>query len=233
MQDDWGRLCSAQREAGAKPCHQPQSRPKGTDVLDKPQRITLSPPLPANGASLQDCIRQRRSVRSFRDRNLTMDNLSRLLWAAQGITGAEGHRSAPSAGALYPLELHAVISRVTGAAPGVYRYLATSNEMTLIAHGFQREKLAEAARGQDWIATAAAAVCIAAVFARTTVKYGLRGRGYVYMEAGHAAQNLMLQAVELGLGTTMVGAFDDAAVARVLHLRPDETPLCLLPLGVP
>lgn len=187
-------------------------------------------PLQTGGALLQNCIRQRRSVRSFRDRNLTMDDLSRLLWAAQGITGAEGRRSAPSAGALYPLELYAVIGRVTGVALGVYR---TSNEMTLITHGFQREKLAEAARGQDWIATAAAIVCIAAVFSRTTVKYGARGRGYVYMEAGHAAQSLMLQAVGLGLGTTMVGAFEDEAVARLVHLSPDETPLCLLPVGGP
>ncbi len=201
-------------------------------MLDKSQRIVLPLPLQTDSASLQDCIRQRRSVRSFRDRNLTMDDLSRLLWAAQGITEADGRRSVPSAGALYPLELYSVIGRVTGMALGVYRYLATSNEMTLIAHGFQREKLAEAARGQDWIATAAAVVCIAAVFARTTARYGARGRGYVYMEAGHAAQNLMLQAVELGLGTTMVGAFDDEAVADALHLSPDETPLCLLPVGV-
>lgn len=195
--------------------------------------MTLSRPVQADSTSLQSCIRQRRSVRNFGDRTLTTDDLSRLLWAAQGITGAEGRRTAPSAGALYPLELYAAIGRVTGVAPGVYRYLPISNEMTLIAPGFHREKLVEAARGQDWITAAAAVVGIAAVFARTTVKYGARGRGYVYMEAGHAAQNLMLQAVELGLGTTMVGAFDDTAVARVLHLSADETLLCLLPVGVP
>ncbi len=195
--------------------------------------MTLSRPVQADSTSLQSCIRQRRSVRNFGDRTLTTDDLSRLLWAAQGITGAEGRRTAPSAGALYPLELYAAIGRVTGVAPGVYRYLPISNEMALIAPGFHREKLVEAARGQDWITAAAAVVGIAAVFARTTVKYGARGRGYVYMEAGHAAQNLMLQAVELGLGTTMVGAFDDTAVARVLQLSADETLLCLLPVGVP
>ena len=115
----------------------------------------------------------------------------------------------------------------------MYRYLTVSDEMLLIAHGFQREKLAEAARGQEWIANAAVIVCIAAVFSRTTVRYGARGRGYVYMEAGHAAQNLMLQAVQLGLGTTMVGAFNDEMVARLLHFSRDEAPLCLLPIGVP
>jgi SagB-type dehydrogenase family enzyme len=118
-----------------------------------------------------------------------------------------------------PLELYAVTGKVDSMAPGVYRYLAESDEMLLIAHGFQREKLADAARGQEWIATAAAVVCIAAVFSRTTEKYGARGLGYVYMEAGHAAQNLMLQAVGLGLGTTIVGAFSDDAMARLLRWR--------------
>ncbi len=202
-------------------------------VFEKPQRIALQEPRENGGASLKSCIRQRRSVREFRKHDLAADDLGRLLWAAQGITGADGNRSVPSAGALYPLELYAVIGQVTGIAPGLYRYLAVSNEIVLIARGSLREKLAEAALGQDWIATAAAIVCIAAVFSRTTVKYGARGRGYVYMEAGHAAQNLMLEAVELGLGTTMVGAFDDAAVARFLHLGSDETPLCLLPVGMP
>jgi SagB-type dehydrogenase family enzyme len=138
----------------------------------------------------------------------------------------------PSAGALYPLELYAIIGRVTGLAPGVYRYLTTSDEIVPITRGFQREKLAEAARNQGWIATAAAIVCIAAVFDRTTVRNGTSGRGYVYMEAGHAAQNLMLKTVDLGLGTTMIGAFNDETVARLLHLDPDEMPLCLLPVGV-
>ena len=111
-------------------------------------------------------------------------------------------------------------------------YLTTSDKIIPITRGFQREKLAEAARGQDRIATAAAIVCITAVFDRTTVRYGARGHGYVYMEAGHAAQNLMLKAVDLGLGTTMVGAFSDETIARLLHLDPDEMPLCLLPVGV-
>lgn len=202
-------------------------------MLEKAQRIRFQQPHEDGGASLRSCLRQRRSVRSFRDRNLNADDLGRLLWAAQGITGTGGLRSVPSAGALYPLELYAVAGRVTGVAAGVYRYLAPSNEIALITPGFQREELTEAARGQDWIATAAAVMCIAAVFSRTTAKYGARGRRYVYLEAGHAAQNLMLQAVELDLGTTMVGAFDDEAVARLLHLSPEETPLGLLPVGIP
>lgn len=183
--------------------------------------------------SLEQCIRDRRSVRSLRVRGLTTDELGQLLWAAQGITAADGRRSVPSAGALYPLDLYAVTRQVSATTPGVYRYFPASHEMVLVAPGFQREKLREATRGQDWIATAAAIMCIAAVFPRTTAKYGARGRGYVYMEAGHAAQNIMLQAVALGLGATIVGAFDDEAVAHLLHLGADEMPLCLLPIGTP
>ena len=202
-------------------------------MLDKPQRLKLRKPRDDGDVSLEQCVRQRRLVRSFRARGLTSDELGQLLWAAQGITAADGRRSAPSAGALYPLELCAVIGEVSAMVPGAYRYFPDMHEMVLVAASFQREKLAEAARGQGWIATAAIIMCVTAVFPRTTGKYGARGRAYVYMEAGHAAQNIMLQAVALGLGATMVGAFDDEAVARLLHLGADETPLRLLPVGTP
>jgi SagB-type dehydrogenase family enzyme len=102
-----------------------------------------------------------------------------------------------------------------------------------VAPGHEREKLAAAAYGQEWIATAPVVICIAAVFARTTLKYGDRGRGYVYIEAGHAAENLMLTAVARGLATTMVGAFSDDEVKNLVPLTANETPLCLIPVGRP
>jgi len=151
----------------------------------------------------------------------------------RAITTTDGKRSVSSAGALYPLELYVVSGNVGGLASGIYRYRPASHELLFVAAGHQREKLAAAARGQEWIASAPAVVCIAAVFERTTVKYGNRGRGYVYMEAGHAAESLMLQAVALGLAATMVGAFADDEVKHFLHLAPNETPLCLLPVGAP
>lgn len=202
-------------------------------MLDTPPRMAFRTPNAAGGVSLEQCIGRRRSMRGFRARALTCDDLGQLLWAAQGLTAADGRRSAPSAGALYPLELYAAVGQVSAMIPGVYRYLPASHEVVPVARGFQREKLADAARGQDWIATAAIIICIAAVFGRTTAKYGARGRGYVFMEAGHAAQNLLLQAVALGLGATMVGAFSDENVGRLLHLEADATPLCLLPVGAP
>jgi len=200
-------------------------------VLEKTPAFRFNEPNQGGHITLERCIRQRHSVREFRERALADGELGQLLWAAQGMTSDDGGRAVPSAGALYPLELYAVCGKVSGVPGGVYRYDPRQHALLLAASGDQRERLAQAAVSQDWIASAPAVICIAAVFERTTVKYGSRGRGYVYMEAGHAAEGLMLQAVALGLATTMVGAFQDGEVKRVLQLASQETPLCLLPVG--
>ena len=202
-------------------------------MLDQTARVALTKPRHEGRIELERCIEARRSVRGFRDRALSEEELGQLLWAAQGVTAGDGKRAVPSAGALYPLELYVACGNVASLAGGVYRYLPKRHELVPVATGHQRDKLVDAARGQEWIATAPAVICIAAVFERTTAKYGNRGRGYVYMEAGHAAECLMLQAVALGLGATMVGAFGDDDVKRLLHLSPQETPLCLIPVGTP
>jgi SagB-type dehydrogenase family enzyme len=202
-------------------------------LLDTATSFKFVEPRQQGSVPVEHCIRRRRSVRGFRDRKLTEDELGQLLWAAQGITATDGRRAVSSAGALYPLQLYAACGDVGGLAGGVYRYSPEHHQLLLVAEGHQREKLVEAARGQEWIASAPAVVCIAAAFQRTTVKYGQRGRGYVYMEAGHAAESLMLQAVALGLATTMVGAFADDEVKHLLHLAANEAPLCLLPVGAP
>jgi SagB-type dehydrogenase family enzyme len=202
-------------------------------MLDTTTRVKLIEPRQRGGLPVEDCMRWRRSVRAFRDRKLTEGELGQLLWAAQGITATDGKRVVPSAGALYPLELYVACGDVDRLASGIYRYSPAQHELLFVTAGHQREKLAVAARGQEWIASAPAVVCIAAAFERTTVKYGNRGRGNVYMEAGHAAESLMLQAVALGLATTMVGAFSDDDVKHLLHLAANETPLCLLPVGAP
>jgi SagB-type dehydrogenase family enzyme len=199
----------------------------------KATKVQFPEVLYQSGATVEHCIQQRRSVRDFRRRALTEPEFGQLLWAAQGVTADDGGRAAPSAGALYPLEVYAVCGDVGALAGGVYHYCSGRHELRLTVTGDQREKLAGAALGQEWIASAPAVICIAAVFERTIAKYGDRGRGYVYMEAGHAAENFMLQAVALGLATTMVGAFSDSAVKHVLQLASGETPLCLLPVGVP
>jgi len=202
-------------------------------VLDKTTKVKFSEPRQHGDAPVEHCIRWRRSVRGFPARTLTEDELGQLLWAAQGITATDGKRAVPSAGALYPLELYVVSGDVEGLASGVYRYSPKSHELLLVTASHQREKLVDAARGQEWIASAPAVICVAAVFERTMAKYGNRGRGYVYMEAGHAAESLMLQAVALGLAATMVGAFADDEVKHLLNLAAGEIPVCLLPVGAP
>jgi SagB-type dehydrogenase family enzyme len=202
-------------------------------ATDNTVTATFVQPHRKGSISLERCLLLRRSVRGFRDQALNQDQLGQLLWAAQGVTSADGRRAVPSAGALYPLDLYVVCGMVTSLAAGVYRYVPGGHALRLLAPGKQHEELVDAMHGQEWIATAPVVVCIAAVFERTTMKYGIRGRGYVYLEAGHAAEALMLQAVALDLATTMVGAFSDNDVKRVFHLSGDATPLCLIPIGRP
>ena len=114
---------------------------------------------------------------------------------------------------------------------GVYRYHPEGHDLLLVAQGDRRAKLATAALGQDWLADAPVTMVLAAVYERTARKYRQRAERYVDMEAGHAAQNVHLQAVALDLGTVVVGAFDDAEVKRVLSLAANEQPVCLMPLG--
>jgi SagB-type dehydrogenase family enzyme len=183
--------------------------------------------------SLEHALAARRSVRDYVPARLARRELAQLLWAAQGITDPAGLRTAPSAGALYPLEFYIVAGDVTDVEPGVYHYEPRPHTLAPCGTGDRRADLGAAALGQECVALAPAIIVIAADYARTTGKYGERGRRYVHMETGHAAQNLCLQATALGLGTVVVGAFDDRAVRRVVGLPPRQDPLALLPVGRP
>lgn len=182
-------------------------------------------------ASLEDLLRQRRSVRDYADAPLTQDEVMKLLWAAQGITRSWGGRTAPSAGALYPLELYVAVGNVMDLSPGIYKYDPGRNKLTLIKEGDVRTALALASLGQRSVADGAINIVIAAVYERTMVKYGTRGERYVHIEVGHAAQNICLQAVALGLGLVTIGAFQDSAVAKIIGMSPDEAPLYVIPVG--
>lgn len=196
--------------------------------------IALPTPRTEGAVSVETALARRRSVRSFAGRPLTRDQLGQILWASQGITGHRWPmRTAPSAGALYPLEVYVIAGRVEGLEDGVYRYRPRAHDLVTVQSGDYREALARAAFGQGWMATAPLTLVIAGVVARTAAKYGRRAERYVFMEAGHAAQNIYLQAQADGLGTTAVGAFQDEAVQSLLGLSDDETPLYLMPLGVP
>jgi SagB-type dehydrogenase family enzyme len=182
---------------------------------------------------LETTLQQRRSVREFAAEPLTLENLSQLLWATQGITEDDGGRTAPSAGALYPLEIYVVAGNVDGLPPGVYRVYPGKHALRLVSEGDERAELASAALEQTWMAEAPAVFVLAGVSERTTGKYGNRGRQYVHMEVGFAGENLCLQAVALDLGTTVVGAFEDRQVAKVVGLSATEKPLALIPVGHP
>lgn len=186
----------------------------------------------AGSSHLFALLTKRRSVRRFAPRALPMKSVGQLLWAAQGITDKDkGLRTAPSAGALYPLELLLVAGRVAGLRSGVYRYLPARHGLRLIKGGDLREALSRSALNQRWIATAPAVLVLSGVASRTAVKYGRRARRYVLIEAGHASQNIYLTATAMKLGTTFVGAFSDGALSQLLGLAAGEAPLGIMPLG--
>lgn len=181
--------------------------------------------------SLANALRRRRTQRSFAPLPLTLEEIGALLWAAQGSTGPDGLRTAPSAGALYPLELLLVASAVENLPAGSYRYLPFKHQLQPLAPGEHMPAVAAAAHGQSWMAEAAAVLAFSTIPARTTDKYGRRGERYIHIEVGHAAQNVALEAAAMGLGCGEVGAFDDAAMAAALGLPAGEQPLYLLPVG--
>lgn len=198
-----------------------------------PETISLPAPRQDSGVSLERTLRERRSVREFGRAALTLDELSQLLWAAQGITNRDGLRTAPSAGALYPLVVYVVAGTVQNLEPGIYKYVPAGHKLMRTIADDQRRQLAAAALGQDPVAEAAAVLVFTAMEKRTTRKYGERGVRYIHLETGHASQNVFLQATALGLATVVVGAFEDEAVGALLKLSPDEVPLYLMPLGRP
>jgi SagB-type dehydrogenase family enzyme len=199
--------------------------------MGKTDTIHLPEPRRTSRVSVEGALGQRRSARDFKDEALSLEELSQLLWAAQGVTAPDGGRAAPSAGATYPLEVYAVVGRVTGLEAGVYRYQPAGHHFSLTTTGDHRKALARAASNQDWMARAPVCLAVAAVERRTTAEYGSRGALYVQFETGCASENAALQAAALGLGTCVIGAFDEDAVARVLGLRRGEQPLALMPFG--
>jgi SagB-type dehydrogenase family enzyme len=193
--------------------------------------IKLPEPKYDGGISVEEALFKRRSVRDFKDTPLTISEVSQLLWAAQGLTSPGGLRTAPSAGALYPLEIYIVAGNVDALPDGVYHYRPVRHELVRVVKGDKRTELCAAALGQTSIRNAAAVIIFAAVYEKTTVKYGDRGIQYVHIETGHAAQNVYLQAVPLQLGTVVIGAFQDEEVKRLLKMGDRESPLYIMPVG--
>ena len=189
--------------------------------------IELPPPTTSGTMSIEEALASRRSVREFTPEPLTMAELSQLLWAAQGVTSKGGKRTSPSAGALYPLEIY-VADRT-----GSHHYLPELHVLERIGDDDLRPALEGAALGQTAVGESAAVFIVAAVPSRTEAKYGARADRYVKLEAGHAAQNLLLQAVALELGAVPIGAFGDQEIQRLLELSEDTEPVYLVGVGHP
>ena len=189
--------------------------------------IRLPAPTTRGTVSLEEALRARRSVRGFTDDAMTLAQLGQLLWAAQGVTDAEGHRTAPSAGGLYPLEVYLATDR------SLRRYVPDAHRASEVASGDRRGAIADATGGQEAARDAPALFVITAVVERTSGKYGDRAERYVALEAGHACQNLLLEATALGLGAVPMGAFSDEGVREALGVGDEELPLYVVPVGHP
>ena len=197
------------------------------------EAIKLPPPIKQGGMPLAEALEVRRAVRRFASRPLDLAQISQLLWSADGTSDPRGLRTAPSAGATYPLDLYLVVGErgVADLAAGVYRYQVGAHALTPVALGDIRAAVARASLQQSWMTQAPVMVVITGEYRRCAARYGERGVRYTHMEAGNASQNLFLAAEALGLGAGIVGAFEDKGLAQVLKLPPAHEPLLVMPVG--
>lgn len=191
----------------------------------KMENIKLPAPKYDGAVSVEKALLERRSIRTYKDEPLTLADVSQILWAAQGITDPKtGHRTAPSARALYLLEVYLIPGNVTGLPMGLYQYQPQGHELVKIAEGDIKTKLFQGVN-QAPIKNAPAVLVISGMSERST------SPNWMYLEAGHAAQNVYLQAVSLKLGTVVMAGFKDEDVRKALNLSPNEQPIYIMPIG--
>ncbi len=195
------------------------------------QPLALPTPALRSNISIEEALKQRRSIRQYKNEALSLQQVGQVLWAAQGLTTAAGFRTAPSAGGLYPLEIYLVSGKVQNLPDGVYHYLPEKHALELVLSGDQRSEVAKAAHEQHDIQSGAVDLIITGNYKKTSSKYGNRGERFVHMEAGHAAENVYLQTVSLGLGTVSIGVFDELALKKALGIPREEEPLYIMPVG--
>jgi SagB-type dehydrogenase family enzyme len=206
----------------------------GWGQVEQEGSVRLSQPVYDGKVSVERAIKERRTIRDFQPKPLTLDQLSQLVWSAQGITDERsGFRAAPSGGALYPLDLYAVVGEggVEGLESGVYYYLPASHSLQLVRKEDRRKEVARASLWQMWMARAPVILVITSEYERITRKYGKRGIRYAQIEAGHVGENIFLQSGALGLGAGIVGAFRDDAVAKAIGAPEAHEPLLIMPVG--
>lgn len=223
------RVSSSIAGGGAADAVPAQEANSMTEKVSKQGDAIGLPPVPEKGGvSLEEAIRARRSVREFSREALDLEEISALLWAAQGITERQqGLRAAPSAGATYPLELY------LATAGYLARYDPESHSLVVMRKEDKRAMLAAAALGQPWVESAPAVFIFAADVSRTSGRYGGRADRYVHIEVGCASENLMLQAAALGLGSVAIGAYKDGDVAAIVGLPKGRDVFLMVPVGRP
>ena len=203
--------------------------------------VELPKPHLSSDFSIEKVLHERRSVRKYTDEPVTLEEVSQLLWSAYGITYTKeglpdfirgGFKTAPSAGARYPLELYLVVGNVKGLLPGIYWYVPEGHLIHRLADGDIRSDLMAACLSQPFAGEAPVSIVWSAVYERCTEKYGERGHDrYVCMDLGHSAQNVYLQCGSLGLGTCAIGAFSDDALKKLIGMTAEEVPLYVMPVG--
>lgn len=199
----------------------------------------------AGTMSLDQTLKHRKSIRDFQTKPISKGQLSYLLWASTGIQRIEdgyefgfpqsgGPRTAPSAGALYPIETYVIANDVRKLEAGVYHYSIKAHQLEQLKQGELRQEIANAALGQGMCAAAAAVFIWSAVFERCKWKYGQRAYRYIYLDAGHIAENLALASVSINLGSCEVGALYDDLVNSILDIDgTEESVLCMAVVGAP
>jgi SagB-type dehydrogenase family enzyme len=200
-------------------------------IIESENVIKLPAPQHRGLVSVERALATRRSIRNYKKQPLDLEEASQLLWSAQGVSNSRGYRTAPSAGALYPLEVYAVVGNVKSLEAGIYKYIIRGHALMEMATDDRRQDICRAALHQSYIAAAPLVLLLCTVNERVTNKYGERGMRYVFIEVGHAAQNVCLQAVALGLGTVVIGAFRDNDVKAAAQMAENEHPAYIIAVG--
>jgi len=201
-------------------------------------QLQLPQPVRSTSVTVEEALRARRSFREYSVKSISLEELSQLLWAAQGVTREDGKKAAPSAGGQYPLQVYVVAGAISELSIGLYRYDGGIHSLQFITGDDLREALCEAAlEGQPWVGTAASMIVVTANFDtardhfRAQPPLGERGDRYVYIETGAVAENVHLQATGLGIGCVLVAGFDDKKVKGALNLPQELEPTALLCMG--
>ncbi len=192
--------------------------------------LEIKLPEPNKSTPLSQLLLKRRSIRKYGRGSLKLEEISQILWATYGLVD-KNRRVVPSAGATYPIEVYVFVKNVENLKPGIYKYDENRNTIVLVREGDFSKELASACLNQDWVYKAPVNIVLVAIYERTTSWYGERGFRYIYMEAGHAGQNIYLVSTELNLGTVAVGAFHDEDVKRIIGLGDEYIVLYVFPIG--